>query len=417
MGALAVVRLLGARGAAARGMRGLYTPPPFEAPPAPLGLSEAESAGRDLAKLALMARATRETIAESGAAGLFTPDLLVELEATVDEANALVEDALRKAGRPCTLGQLADRVNADVLPMPKDALDFQQLLRAGNLRDELEVCLVHMNVLPPKEALIDGSGKPFCRLERKERRRREFEELESLSGGAGAPANRTTSKENRTDRQASRRPHGLPVLSKADLERRKADLEAALSLENILRGYETALLEVSRVNKVTRGGTTQSMRALVVIGNRAGTAGYGEGKSQTPAHAIERACRDATRNLMFVDRYRDRTIYHNAVGKYVRSRVTLWPAPEGRGISANNNFAAIFQLFGIKDVGAKLHGPRSLINSVKALFNGLNQIRSAEEIASTRGFRLVQEPERRTLRDRHIAIKGACSQFSASGLS
>jgi small subunit ribosomal protein S5 len=383
---LAMSRRSLASKASSSGARSSLPPPP--PPLAPPGLTDEEHAGRDLAKLALMAHSMRSAIAAAGARGEFTPDLLVDLEATADESLRLVTGALDASGRPCTPEQLASRVNRDIVCVPRDALDFRQLLRVGELRDELEQCLVALNVLPPPEAMIDGAGKPFCRLDRRALRRLEEERADGAASSAWIGGSGRDAEAAGRGGAKSR----VPVVSPGEIARRRAELEAATQIENLLRGFDTALLEVSRVNKVTRGGTTMSMRALVAIGNRAGTAGYGEGKSDTVAHSIERACRDAKRNLLYIDRYNDRTLYHGAVGQYVRSQVVLWPAPPGRGISANNNFSAVFQLFGLRDVGAKLHGPRSKANSVKALFNGLSKIRSAEEIASTRGLRLAAPP-------------------------
>lgn len=373
-------RKLASKASKAINPQNLPPPPPPLAPP---GLSDEEHAGRDLAKLALMAQSMRDAIAAAGSRGEFTPDLLVDFEAVANESLRLIADALDAAGRPCTPEQLADRINRDIVSIPNQALDYRDFLKAGELRDELEQLMVAINVLPPAEGLIDGAGKPFCRLDRRAMRRIEAGELNADDGSASRD-----SEANVADRTKSVKSR-LPVVSPGEIARRRAELEASAEIENVLHGFDTALLEVSRVNKVTRGGTTMSMRALVAIGNRAGTAGYGEGKSDTVPHAIERACRDAKRNLLYMDRYNDRTLYHRGTGQYVRSKVSLWPAPPGRGISANNNFSAILQLFGLKDVGAKLHGPRSKANAVKALFNGLSQIRSAEMIANTRGLRVA----------------------------
>lgn len=363
----------------------LPPPPPPLAPP---GLSNEEHAGRDLAKLALIAQSMRKAISGAGLIGDFTPNLLVDFEAVANEALQLVGAALEAAGQPCTTEQLADRVNSQIVSIPKEALDYRTYLKAGELRDELEQFMVAMNAPPPAEAFIDGAGKPFSRLDRRALRR--LAAGESLSDGVSG-ADTSVATDSVLRRSVKSR---LPIVSPGEIKRRRAELEASAEIENVLQGFDTALLEVSRVNKVTRGGTTMSMRALVAIGNRAGTAGYGEGKSDTVPHAIERACRDAKRNLLYIDRYNDRTIYHRGNGQYVRSRVTIWPAPPGRGISANNNFNAVLQLFGLKDVGAKLHGPRSKTNAVKALFNGLSQIRSAEAIANTRGLRVATDRKR-----------------------
>lgn len=344
------------------------------APYTPEGLTEDEQAGRDLAKLALISRTMRDTIAQAGMARGYAPDTLAQLELKADHCMSIVESALDKAGRPCSPTELADRVNENVVSIPRNALGHMDLLNVAYLRDDLEMCLVAMNYAPPREALMDGSGWPNDRRLRKLIRERGNQD-ETVEG----------IMEEMENKLESRHVHE-PLVPPEEIARRKAKLQGDASISSILKGFDTALLKVDRVNKVTKGGTNLSMRALVVIGNRNGTAGYGEGKSETPAHAIERACRNAKRNLLHIDRFEDRTIYHRGSGKYVQSIVSLWPAPRGRGITASNNFSAIFELFGLRDIGAKLHGPRTLSNAVKALFNGLSNIRSAEEIARARGM-------------------------------
>lgn len=341
--------------------------------------SDPEQAGRSLAKLSKMAQVLRKAIEEQAKHSLQPPELLVTLEKEVDEAYDLLRTALNRAGRPCTVEELGDRINKNIVSIPAEALDFRDLLRADLLRDDIERTLVSLQVFPPAEAMLDGSDKPLGKPDKKEVKQ-------------ALQANKDwtdRNDENGTEEQVLTE---LRPVSPEELQRRKTHMEDAIKMESVLSGYDTALLEVGRVHKVTKGGTTFSLRALVVIGNRNGTAGYGEGKSDTSQHAIERACRDAKRNLLCVDLHDNRTIAHRVQGKFVKSRVSLWPAPKGTGISANNNFSAIFQLFGLKDVGAKLHGPRSLTNGVKALFNALSKLQSTERIAEARGLESLMRP-------------------------
>lgn len=350
-------------------------------------------AGRDLAKLATMARGAADAIRNGTEEIELAPNLHVHMEQEIAEANRIVRDALNNVGRPCTVDELADRVNSNVVPIPMGALGYKSLLRAEYLRDSLERFMVQVNVLPPKEAWVDGSGKPFSRLARKEQKRKEL--LGKIGLGDSTPS---------TNDEAAEQNTGVHTVPEAELKRRKADMESATKLSFVLQGFDTALIEVGRTHKVVKGGTNLSMRALVVIGDKKGTAGYGEGKSKTAAHAIERACRDARRNLLKINLYQDRTIHHRVKGKYVKSLVSLWPAPPGSGISANNNFSAIFQLFGLKDIGAKLHGPRCLTNAVKALFNALSRVYTAEEIAATRGLQIISRDEFAPRRTRQKAV-------------
>lgn len=344
-----------------------------------------EGAGRDLAKLAKISRALRSAIEKTARENQSPPEILVPLEQDVDEATQLIKTALEKAGSPCTIEELADRINDNVLKVPVHALNYKDLLRANALRDSIEGTLISLQVVPPLDAVLDGHGRLWSKVDRKAQRRKA--QLES-GQATGQEAQRDAPSESEIEAA----PTELRPPSEADLAKRKAHMEKAASMDQVLRGYDTALLQVGRVHKVVKGGTTMSMRALVVIGNRKGTAGYGEGKSDTAQHAIERACRDAKRNLLHIDLHQGRTIFHRVKGSYVKSRVTMWPAPKGTGISASNNFFAVLQLFGLKDVGAKLHGPRCLSNAVKALFNTLSNVQSPQSVAAARGLKEIVKP-------------------------
>lgn len=342
--------------------------------------------GVRLARLAKMAQALRSAI-ETGTVQSEQPaETVADLKADVNEANDIIRSALDKVGRPCTVEQLAERIDVNVVPIPTDALDYKDYLRAVDLRDSIEESLVDMQIFPPREAFLDGEGKRFCRLER--RRERQLREQQELQ----IPDFDDTPSDSLSTNNDGRALTELRPVTQDELERRKAHLENCSTLEHVLRGYDTVLLEVSRVHKVVKEGTTMRMRALVAIGNRNGVAGYGEGKSETPQHAIERACRDAKRNLLHVDLFQNRTVYHRVRGKFVKTKVSMWPKPKGSGITGNNNYLAILQLFGIKDVGVKQHGPKTLVNAVKALFNALSNLQTPESICQSRGIPELEKP-------------------------
>lgn len=344
-------------------------------------LTDAERAGRDLAKLAKLTSVLRQTIQKT-AHDLNPPaDHLLMLEQEVNEAVNIIKNTLHRVGHPCDVEELGDRIDRNIVPIPADALDYRDFLRAQALRDTIEEMLVSLEVFPPQDAWLDGAGKLFDRHDRKKLRKEREEEIKQINVDGNMPSI-----------QEEQELKELRPVSEEELERRKAYFEKSTTMEEVLRGYDTALLQVGRVHKVVKGGTTSSMRALVAIGNRRGTAGYGEGKSDTAQHAVERACRDAKRNLLNIDLHQGRTIYHRVKGEFVVSEVSLWPAPRGTGISANNNFAIIFELFGMKDIGAKLHGSRSLSNAVKALFNALSRLQTPESVARARGLQEIVRP-------------------------
>lgn len=332
------------------------------------GISNASGdIGADMIKIATMAISANKAVASAGREGVIHAEQLVKIEGEAQEALMIVDRALEAVGRPCKTSDLAsDGFEAEKVVVPAKVLNWKDYLRALHLRDNLEDAMLQLQVMPPKSSFLDGAGKLFGKEEKLEAMKKEFEEKHLQK------------KEFRLQ--------GEVDVTEEEVKRRKKQMLEERDLGNLLKGYQTALLDIGRTHKVTKGGTNMSMRALVVIGNRNGAAGYGEGKSDNPQNAIARACRDAKRNILCLERYNDRTVFHRMQGEYMKTKVSIWPKPEGTGITANNYFQAVFQLFGLKDVGAKMHGPRTMSNSVKALFNGLARIRSAEKIARTRGL-------------------------------
>lgn len=346
---------------------------------------ESLDTGRTLAKLTCLAKEMRNMM-KKGELDVYE-DEGVRIDMQIREANDIIGKALQASGIEMNPSRLAE-VISEAPAIAHDAMDYKALLRAESLRESLERDFVNMNILPPKAAWVDGSDKPFCRLERRQLRDEAEAAAKAAANGVdagGVDVNSVNSANGDADSGLHNDMYGGEYISDEELEARRAAMIATTDVNRALDGYNTVLLEVRRVHKVHKGGTTMTMRALVAIGDGAGTAGYGEGKSSTTNHAVERACRDALRNLLTLQRKEERTIHHRVKGKYVKSQVSLWPAPPGTGVSANNNFTAIFALFGLKDIGAKLHGPRSLTNAVKALFNALSRVHTPESISAVRG--------------------------------
>lgn len=64
----------------------------------------------------------------------------------------------------------------------------------------------------------------------------------------------------------------------------------------------------------------------------------------------------------------------------------LKPAAPGTGIIAGKTVRAILELAGIRNVRAKCLRSRNPVNVVKATFEGLKALRTAEEVAKSRGI-------------------------------
>ena len=61
------------------------------------------------------------------------------------------------------------------------------------------------------------------------------------------------------------------------------------------------------------------------------------------------------------------------------------PSKEGKGIIAGGAVRDVVELAGIKDITTKLYGSNNPVNCVKATFEGLKALRTAEQIAALRG--------------------------------
>lgn len=147
------------------------------------------------------------------------------------------------------------------------------------------------------------------------------------------------------------------------------------------------LVGVQRVTKVTKGGRAFGFSAIVVVGDENGVVGQGLGKSKEVAEAISKAIEDAKKNLVRIPINKG-TLPHEQKGKYGGARVFLKPASEGTGVIAGGAVRAVLEAVGVHNVLSKSQGSSNPHNVVKATFDALLQLRSAETVARQRGISL-----------------------------
>lgn len=143
------------------------------------------------------------------------------------------------------------------------------------------------------------------------------------------------------------------------------------------------LVALNRVSKTVKGGRIARFAAIMVVGDGQGHVGYGLGKAAEVPEAIRKGIEDAKKNMITVS-IKDTTIPHEVIGEYGAGRVLLKPAPEGTGIIAGGTCRAIVEMAGIKNIRAKCLRSSNPTNVVKATFEGLKALRTAEEIAELR---------------------------------
>eukprot|EP01084_Bolivina_argentea_P316684 548999_1 len=149
------------------------------------------------------------------------------------------------------------------------------------------------------------------------------------------------------------------------------------------------VINTDTTQKVVNGGNIMSHRALVCTGNGKGTAGFGIGKGANEAVAVKKALRAARRDLIFVDRYKNRGILFDLQGKHNNCIVRILSRPEGFGLNAGRVMEYILKLFGITDVTCKSIGRRNPYSVVMATFNALKTHRGLQDVALARGKRII----------------------------
>ena len=118
--------------------------------------------------------------------------------------------------------------------------------------------------------------------------------------------------------------------------------------------FDQVTIDVRRVARVMAGGRRFNFSLVIVIGDRKGRVGVGLGKAGDTALAIEKATRDAQKNLITVRRTANNSISHAVSAKYASSHVEIFPS-KGRGLVAGSAVRTVLDLAGVTDVVTKIH--------------------------------------------------------------
>ena len=138
--------------------------------------------------------------------------------------------------------------------------------------------------------------------------------------------------------------------------------------------FESKLLDLARVTRVTAGGKHFRFRALVIVGNKKGKVGVGVAKGQDVAQAIQKATKIAKKNIIEVPIING-TILHEVSAKYGAAKVLLKPQRKGRGLIAGGTPRVICELAGIENISAKVLGTTTnKINNARATIKALKEL-------------------------------------------
>lgn len=140
--------------------------------------------------------------------------------------------------------------------------------------------------------------------------------------------------------------------------------------------FDQVTIDVRRVARVMAGGRRFSFSVVVVIGDRKGRVGVGIGKGADTALSIDKAVRDARRNLITVPLTKSGSIAHDVSAILGPTVITIVPSP-GRGLVAGSAMRTVLELAGVRDVVAKiLSRSKNKLSIARATVEALKSVKA-----------------------------------------
>jgi small subunit ribosomal protein S5 len=138
--------------------------------------------------------------------------------------------------------------------------------------------------------------------------------------------------------------------------------------------FDQKIISIRRVTRVVTGGRRFAFSVAIVIGDRKGKVGVGLGKAGDTPLAIDKAVRDARKNMIKVAMTKNGSIPHEVEAKYGSSIVKIMKAP-GKGVLAGSSVRTVLEFAGLKEVSSKIFSrSKNKINNAKAATKALSKL-------------------------------------------
>ena len=168
-------------------------------------------------------------------------------------------------------------------------------------------------------------------------------------------------------------------------------------VDALIPEIEDDVLSVNMIQRMTDSGRRVRFNVLCAVGNKDGYVGLSVCKGKEVASTIQKAINQAKLNLVPVLRGNGswesaegpgNSIPFKATGRSGSTRVTLLPAPSGKGLVIGDYGRRVLTLAGVEDVWSRSSGQtRSTINFARATYNALEEL-SKTKVSEQVGERL-----------------------------
>ncbi|MFH1858648.1 MAG: 30S ribosomal protein S5 [Patescibacteria group bacterium] len=144
--------------------------------------------------------------------------------------------------------------------------------------------------------------------------------------------------------------------------------------------FDQKIIDIRRVARVMAGGRRFSFSVAMVAGNRKGKVGVGVGKASDTSRAIEKALKNAKKNMTTIKLNKKSSIPYETRARYCTSEILLKPA-EGKGIVAGSSARTVLDFAGVTNVSLKIFSrSKNKINIARAAILALNEFKAPTKI-------------------------------------
>lgn len=138
--------------------------------------------------------------------------------------------------------------------------------------------------------------------------------------------------------------------------------------------YDQKILSIRRVTRVVKGGRRMTFAVSLAIGDRKGLIGLGTGKGLDTVIAINKAQKDAKKNMLKLKLTKEGSLPHEIKAKFGSAEVMLMPN-HARGTIAGSAVREMLLLAGVKNVTSKIiSGTKNKLNIARATMEGFKTI-------------------------------------------